>query len=292
MRDSLQALLGYEFNLANFAICKPCWKMMQLIQDFRLRCFMASEVVQRMSKGLDLTADDGWFSAKSLAMIENVRISVQDQIRHISKINVTRRTLVLDDSTDIIKEKQNDAAESVDEQPSEDLTSELTLGVTKVEPSSETNHKCNICFEDFPSINSLSAHLFTHPDAPKCRMYCDMHFNSVQEWAEHSRVCTEIPQNCRICGKQQRNGRKLQLHYEQEHPDASEGTFACGTCGKRFRRFDVMRDHERKTHSKNLFIYPCEVCGRMFSRKSSASLHLRKKHSKERVSEEGDQVEE
>ncbi|XP_038106222.1 zinc finger protein 250-like [Culex quinquefasciatus] len=281
MRNSLQSMLGYDFNLANFAICKPCWKVIQLIQDFRLRCFKANEVVQRMTKGLSNDVDDGWFSAKNLATIESVRMGVQDQMRHIEKINVTRRTLLLDDSTEEIEDHQS----SIEE---ESIESEITIGETKIESSddnvvtpvnTESTHQCTICFERLPSLVALSDHLLKHPtsDSVKCKMFCDMRFTSCEARAQHSRVCADRPRTCTVCGMVFPNRDMVRLHCKEAHPD--ESSFACGTCGKRFRRKGTQLTHERIAHTEYRRIYPCAVCGKMFGYQEQARAHAHQMHS-------------
>lgn len=127
LRKSLQALLGYEFRLENFAICKPCWKIMQLNQDFRLRCMKANKLAERrFSQGLG--SEDGWFSARNLATIESLRMVVKDQLLQIEKVDVMVVVPVVSEAG---RERQQSDAKSASEDARE---SRLKVGEVKVEP--------------------------------------------------------------------------------------------------------------------------------------------------------------
>ncbi|KAL1378549.1 hypothetical protein pipiens_000539, partial [Culex pipiens pipiens] len=278
MRNSLQSMLGYDFNLANFAICKPCWKVIQLVQDFRLRCFKANEVVQRMTKGLS-EGDDGWFSAKNLATIENVRMSVQAQMRQIERINTTKRVLILDDSTGevAVEENINEAAEvessdarseiSETQETSSEQSDTATIEMDVARPD---KHECLQCHRMFKSKMGLKRHgpfcvhhlgIASSDCSPKhlmrhlkkhgavatfqCTQNCDQFFLSEPRRVHHERICAE-------------NARNL----------------ACQTCGKRFKTRTELRTHEWCQHTENARIFPCKVCGKMFKQQYSVTLHM------------------
>ncbi|KAL9703561.1 hypothetical protein quinque_007079 [Culex quinquefasciatus] len=295
MCNSLQSMLGYDFNLANFAICKPCWKVIQLIQDFRLRCFKANEVVQRMTKGLSNDVDDGWFSAKNLATIESVRMGVQDQMRHIETINTTKRVLVLDDSADEVavgeNNNQGDEVDSSDARSENSETQESSIeqevaANIEMDEARSAQHECLQCHRMFKSKKGLNRHgpfcvhhmgIASSDCSPKhlqrhlkkhgviatfqCTQNCDKLFFSERRRAHHERICAE-------------NARNL----------------ACLTCGKRFKTRTELRTHERCQHSENARIFPCKVCGKMFKQKyalcpmkywckQSLTNHLKKMHA-------------
>lgn len=74
-----------------------------------------------------------------------------------------------------------------------------------------------------------------------------------------------------------RDGRTvLKTH---PHTD-SEEAFWCETCGKVFKRFDLLSDHRRGHGRKRP--YACEQCGMMFAKPAYLKIHLRR-HAGERA---------
>ncbi|KAL1381394.1 hypothetical protein pipiens_013496 [Culex pipiens pipiens] len=245
MRNSLQSMLGYDFNLANFAICKPCWKVIQLVQDFRLRCLKANEVVQRMTKGLSNVVDDGWFSAKNLAMIESVRMSVQDQMRHIERIN-------------------HECAQC-------HKTFKTERGLINHGPF------CVHRFET-PPADYFKNHLEKHGTIAtfQCTQNCDKLFFSEPRRAHHERICAENARNlaCRTCGKRFKTRYQLRTHEWCQHSENAR-IFPCKVCGKMFKQQYAVNSH-MKSHAVS---FDCEVCPLKFLAKRFLTHHLKTMHA-------------
>lgn len=88
--------------------------------------------------------------------------------------------------------------------------------------------------------------------------------------------------------------RKAQKHMEYYHVKSGDGrvllqtrshtdgeeAFWCETCGKEFKRFDLLSDHRRGHDRKRP--YACEQCGMMFSKPAYLKIHLRR-HAGERA---------
>lgn len=87
LRLSFESILGYEFQLDSFAICKPCWSLAQLFQDFRTRCQRANGLLERIGHGLRGEGDDGWFGEQNLATIEGIQKVIQDQLAQIERVD-------------------------------------------------------------------------------------------------------------------------------------------------------------------------------------------------------------
>lgn len=74
-----------------------------------------------------------------------------------------------------------------------------------------------------------------------------------------------------------RDGRtSLKTH---PNPDGEEA-FWCETCGKEFKRFDLLSNHRREHDRKRP--YACEQCGMMFAKPAYLKIHLRR-HAGERA---------
>ncbi|EDS28438.1 conserved hypothetical protein [Culex quinquefasciatus] len=300
MRNSLQYMLGYDFNLANFAICKPCWKVIQLIQDFRLRCFKANEVVQRMTKGLSNDVDDGWFSAKNLATIESVRMGVQDQMRHIETINTTKRVLVLDDSADEVavgeNNNQGDEVDSSDARSENSETQESSIeqevaANIEMDEARSAQHECLQCHRMFKSKKGLNRHgpFCVHhmgiaswgaavAEWLRCSLFKDIEILEMLNMNEKSKSLEAgfEPPSFGLCTQ---NCDKLffseprRAHHERICAENARN-LACLTCGKRFKTRTELRTHERCQHSENARIFPCKVCGKMFKQQYAVTLYM------------------
>lgn len=316
MRQSLQALLGYDFQLSDFAVCQPCWKLIQLIQDFRLRCFKASGYVERIGRGLG--ADDGWFSAKNLATIESIRLAVEDQMRHIEKINVTRRALALDDSIGEVEDEllvvENPSEDEVAEQStsryqskrdesesdeayqstSEDdrlLESEITLGETKVELTEMLDEPAD------------TRYVIEIVECPKCHRI----FTNTQGLANHRNYCNvsqpAFVHKCDICAMTLRTAKRLKAHlnihkgiatytcskhcnmtffsesgirYHEQRCVTNPQT--CSFCKKVVPNKVSLIDHLKKSHAGEV-AHECEICRKRFLRKYNLGTHMKHKHS-------------
>ncbi|XP_026789908.3 zinc finger protein 569 [Pangasianodon hypophthalmus] len=74
-----------------------------------------------------------------------------------------------------------------------------------------------------------------------------------------------------------RDGRTLLK--TRAHTDSEEAVW-CETCGKEFKRFDLLSDH-RRVHSRKR-PYACDQCGMMFAKPAYLKIHLRR-HAGERA---------
>ncbi|XP_017577765.2 putative zinc finger protein 66 [Pygocentrus nattereri] len=77
------------------------------------------------------------------------------------------------------------------------------------------------------------------------------------------------------CGKAS-DGRTTLKMQTKEHGEA----FRCETCGKDFKRSDLLTDHV-KVHKRKR-PYPCDECGMMFAKPAYLKIHLRR-HAGERT---------
>lgn len=134
----LQHLLGYDFRLENYFICKPCWKMSQLLQDFRLRCVKAYSLMERVGQGLK--AEDDWFSERNLTAIESFRMVIKDQLQEIEKLSESTSGDVLAIKTELIGVKTEPIDEGSIKSDDENMSWQFDQYVVKdvVEDTLET----------------------------------------------------------------------------------------------------------------------------------------------------------
>ncbi|XP_039439550.1 zinc finger and BTB domain-containing protein 47-like [Culex pipiens pallens] len=240
LRNSLQSMLGFDFQLANFSICKPCWKLMQLVQDFRLRCFKANMLVERIGQGIQ--SEDGWFSMKNLAIIESVRMMIKDQVQQIGIEEELRATDVPDN-------------QNLDQ----DMEGELVSTI-----------ECNLCDEKLFTEERLAEHYdLVHPNQKKypCKL-CSTEFSNEPCLKTHMQTKHGAtgPKTfpCPICGKQFTVKYNIRPHIEKVH--GGERNFQCEICKKRLTNRSCLQAHVARFHPESASENAREILNRRQAR--------------------------
>lgn len=83
----------------------------------------------------------------------------------------------------------------------------------------------------------------------------------------------------RKCTRKQRKAQK-RTKYRCISRAEGEEIFCCETCGKEFKRYDLLSDHRRGHGRKRP--YACDQCGMMFAKPAYLKIHLRR-HAGERA---------
>ncbi|KAL1400545.1 hypothetical protein pipiens_007335 [Culex pipiens pipiens] len=226
LRQSFQSMLGYNFPLENFSICNPCWKLMQLVQDFRTRCFKANSLVERIGQGL--SSEDDWFSAKNLATIESVRMVIKDQMQQIGRVDVTWDEFRATDH-DMNVEQKEDLQKCVKQIQSCTICKEtlpnnkqLMDHYRRVHPG-EQRHKCSQCELRFTAKFTRQQHERRHH--PECLTEhicpeCGKRFSREGDLKYHIKYHRlERPHQCEICQKRVTSPKALQEHVARMHPE-------------------------------------------------------------------------
>ncbi|KAL1404099.1 hypothetical protein pipiens_019067 [Culex pipiens pipiens] len=220
LRNSLQSMLGFDFQLANFSICKPCWKLMQLVQDFRLRCFKANMLVERIGQGIQ--SEDGWFSMKNLAIIESVRMMIKDQVQQIGIEEELRATAY---------RKAHEAK------------------------CAKNERQCNLCDEKLFTEERLAEHYkLVHPNQKKypCKL-CSTEFSNEPCLKTHMQTKHGAtgPKTfpCPICGKQFTVKYNIRPHIEKVHGGVRN--FQCEICKKRLTNRSCLQAHVARFHPES-----------------------------------------
>ncbi|XP_064481349.1 protein glass-like isoform X2 [Ornithodoros turicata] len=85
-----------------------------------------------------------------------------------------------------------------------------------------------------------------------------------------TRVKTEKPFRCNLCGKHLASKNVHQLHMRSH---SGEKPFACALCGHHFSQKTSLTRHMRSHTGERPF--PCEVCGKRFADKERIKIHMR-----------------
>lgn len=79
---------------------------------------------------------------------------------------------------------------------------------------------------------------------------------------------------CRICDMSCLDSEQLEFHMKSVHCD--EFSHFCFKCGKGFKSYSGLYDHQRLHHGAGPV---CSFCGKNFSRKAHLKLHIKVHHS-------------
>ncbi|KAL1373612.1 hypothetical protein pipiens_018572, partial [Culex pipiens pipiens] len=289
-RQCFALILGYDFQLECFAVCRPCWKLMELLQDFRLRCLKANNLVERISRGMlpGIYEDDGWFSDNTWAKIESFRAVIQQQIVQIEKMEVTAGEFDCNgdlEATEEYDEIKIEPVEIQDEVVESNLECEQTLqsnSVLEFESSVDSNlTSCNLCEATFTEHKQLITHLVLHSRAQNlvtCRVKCAKTFSSKSHRLRHEKTCAKVYRKCPLCEEQLDLGQELLYeHYSLVHP--AELKHPCTKCDKRFLNQDQLNSHEKVAHAEGRIDVPCPECGIMFAEAKDLIVHTKRIHS-------------
>ncbi|KAL9703579.1 hypothetical protein quinque_007097 [Culex quinquefasciatus] len=263
LRNSFQSMLGYDFQLANFSICKPCWKLMQLVQDFRLRCFKANCMAERIGQGL--RCEDGWFTMKNLAIIESVRMMIKDQVQQIGIEEELRAT----------------------DQEGE-LESTIEFSGFKIETVETLAKEDSAKYAMEPAFNEkhhyqYEAHMNKHEGKTpyNCRKNCTKGFTSQPARKAHEAKCAIDERQCNLCDEKLFTEERLAEHYDKVHPQ--EKKFPCKLCGTRFSKRQCLKTHMQIKHAEmGPETFPCPICGKRLSFQYNIKAHIESVHGRER----------
>jgi len=84
---------------------------------------------------------------------------------------------------------------------------------------------------------------------------------------------------CQICQTISENQSALVEHMHLHHRE--EFSFFCYQCGKGFKSYSGLHDHQKTYHVSGKNVPTCEICGKVFARNSRLIIHKRS-HSNER----------
>ncbi|XP_001862259.2 zinc finger protein 320 [Culex quinquefasciatus] len=292
----LQHLLGYDFRLENYFICKPCWKMSQLLQDFRLRCVKAYSLVERVGQGLK--AEDDWFSERNLTAIESFRMVIKDQLQEIEKLSESTSGDVLAIKTELIGVKTEPIDEGTIKSDDENMSWQFDQYVVKdvvedaletafdfseikIEPNEAyTSHESRSdAAEDKQndSINNGSQPRNTY-QCPEC----PTKFTSHQRLAAHViKHAGNKPYKCRNSCEKEFATTKNRRKHEQR---CGNEVYQCNLCEVQLDRRRSLFDHYNAVHPGEPK-HPCAHCEKRFKKKEQLQRHEKRIHSGDRVRE-------
>uniref|UniRef100_A0A1Q3F0S3 C2H2-type domain-containing protein n=1 Tax=Culex tarsalis TaxID=7177 RepID=A0A1Q3F0S3_CULTA len=246
-RPTIQSIVGLELNMEDgFVICTSCWKMIQLIIDFRMCCFKAQDWAGRFgSRGIK--CNDEWFNEEVCQAIECLRSMIRE---YVAQIEGDEADLEDQDEPEVItveedqtlpyeQEDQNDANEAV--------VTQISVGDFKIEVFDDVDQ--NVAE---PTGNLM--------EQARCEE-CNQCFESKQEYAVHIQLCklqstTNDGQStagkvqfCTLCNAMLANKRTLRSHMQSVHGPKKH---QCEHCPSKFARAYDLKKHRWSMHRVDL----------------------------------------
>ena len=131
-------------------------------------------------------------------------------------------------------------------------------------------HSCPICKFKSNFSGNLKKHMRQiHTEDSN---YSDFEETSLKE--------EESTNSCDQCGIENKSGKALMKHRQEEHPGKM---FSCNVCGKELSTNSNLKSHKKSIHQ--LIRFPCEICTKEFANASNLVAHI-KKHTKEDATQE------
>ncbi|KAJ8302895.1 hypothetical protein KUTeg_019291 [Tegillarca granosa] len=233
------------------------------------------------------------------------KVSVATQVEGKKKVGRKRKSAVItepeeqdsDSDWDDAKEYVNRGSRSRRTiRPPKALKEDYYLGKRKKKEKPEVlrdyKEKCPQigCYAKFKTEESLQIHL-------KCHVEGEYHFKCIEcsvveqlwknlrfhLWKQH-KIDTDLL-TCDVCGKFKADTLSKLLVHKEVH--SSERPYTCDVCGKGFKQFSQMRNHQM-IHSEHQSDDPnkwyknkeCSVCKRQFANQKSLAKHIQAVHSK------------
>lgn len=290
---SFQSILGYDFQLDSFAICKPCWSLVQLFQDFRARCQKATSLVEQIGgHGLKSDGYDDWFGEKNLEIIESLQMVIQDQLAQIEKFDVPSgevgmiKTEPLEIDVEQVYYDEVKAEESsqqnkdvpapafhmveikVDNDYDEDEATEpMNEVVEEMEPTVQQEIKAEDDYNEDEATESMNE----EPEEVRQTVKTTPeHSNEKSSEQDEQRNGTLV--ECKKCNRMFGKMKNLKLHLKRCDGTQPSRLYTCELCKASFLERRLLNTHMNKHEGKTPF--PC----RKLCKASFISAQIRNRH--------------
>lgn len=153
--------------------------------------------------------------------------------------------------------------------------------------------ECQVCFERYPTKNSLTSHKRKHPELrlPTYCEQCDRHFDKGVFWKKHMeayhsdeprvRKPNKATITCSVCRVEFSNLSDVKGHMKAMHADAPR--FHCAHCSKSYFNKKYLKDHILKKHFGRGSSFVCGICEppKVFHTKYQIDNHFSHDHTTE-----------
>uniref|UniRef100_A0A8D8G1M4 Zinc finger and BTB domain-containing protein 48 n=1 Tax=Culex pipiens TaxID=7175 RepID=A0A8D8G1M4_CULPI len=284
LRLSFESILGYELQLDSFAICKPCWGLVQLFQDFRTQCQKANGLVERIGQGLKGEGDDDWFGEENLATIEGIQKVVQDQLAQIERV---------DAKADEVRKIKTESVEVEIEQCSGVTREETKIAESSQQLSQEKNkdvpapafHMVEIKVEHHDEVDSEECDKASKSAAESKNEGPEKMERTIQQYPEDKAMevepedevnaeCNEPSElvECKKCNRKFDKLKSMKLHSMSCDGTLPSRLLTCELCKASFLDRRLLNTHMNKHEGKTPF--PC----RKLCKASFISAQIRNRH--------------
>uniref|UniRef100_A0A8D8CM20 Zinc finger and BTB domain-containing protein 48 n=1 Tax=Culex pipiens TaxID=7175 RepID=A0A8D8CM20_CULPI len=268
LRLSFESILGYEFQLDSFAICKPCWSLVQLFQDFRTQCQRANGLVERIGHGLKGEGDNGWFGEENLATIEGIQKVVQDQLAQIERVDAK--------AEDVRKIK----TESVE------VEVEQCTGVTREEPKAAESSQQLGQNKDVPApafhMVEIKVEHHDEVDSEECDEASKSAAEPKDEGPEKLEQTTQPSPHLPV--ESAKEDKEMEVEPSDEgNPECNEPSVLveCVKCSRKFDKSKSMKLHSMSCDGTlPSRLLTCELCKASFLDRRLLSTHMNKHEGK------------
>ncbi|XP_065086593.1 zinc finger protein 558-like [Ochlerotatus camptorhynchus] len=296
-QHKLAQALGILIKLQYRAMCPTCWKLIELITDFRQCCEKATKKLKVFLMGLDYDQqNDEWMAESTLNAIELKRQMVrkhvdqldgkETKIKQAARQNRAKRQKKPENTEMVeVTSVSNEAQKEPKIEPSNPTTSNATEPVPLEEGDYKVNiFTCEMCGRNFDGRHAIRIHK-THCsfDSPSKEKYfscpiCTATFIEKSGLTFHLNKHKGIrPFKCRKFCDNTFFSNFTRIKHERKYCE-KEGRI-CDICGMQLKNEGSLWKHTKNVHGEAK--YTCNICGRKFRSSKNHLLHNRV-HSEER----------
>ncbi|XP_055528357.1 zinc finger protein 28-like isoform X2 [Wyeomyia smithii] len=268
-RLQLQTIFNLSLNLEEFATCRTCWKLVELVLEFQQCCLNAEMWPNSYATGLKHAGyqqeSDTWLEDETLEMISRVHLLVQRHNKYI-----LREKLFTESDTSVSVETVKVELCDTDEDVSSKTADAEGRNISQDDVNLELEHETPMT--DGPAM-----------DVKACAT-CNRKFDTIIGFKVHSKRCKGLNQDesnyvdCPICSISFKYHSALKYHMNK-HKGIKP--YKCRKkCRKSFYNATARRKHELCCDSD---VQICPICGDQLKTQFTYANHMNHAHGEARI---------
>ncbi|XP_065086828.1 zinc finger protein 62-like [Ochlerotatus camptorhynchus] len=292
----LEQVLGLSMALDDGVVCRTCWKLVDIVGDFRESCLKSASWIERFSRGMQYEAEiDSWLSRDVFNSMEAMHKGIQDNRNRIEleeviamnppEIKVARKGRkkpVVKMKTEVQMEGLSDDVDVSDSESSSKATLNPAVALLGDDNHNPSILACEKCGRKIDGITAHRMHVERCVNAKKPNYHtctiCNATFKELSGLRFHMNKHNGVrPFKCRKFCDRTFFSNFVRIKHERGICEV-DGRI-CSTCGAHLKNEFSLKKHIERVHGEAKHV--CATCGKAFRSSLSLRTHQRV-HSDER----------